>query len=261
MTWWCAATDLPWSWTWRAYPGVWLFVVLLAFGVARAMRTNFRRESGLEPAASRRLRTAAAFGGVAATWAALDWPIGALGGGYLLAAHTVQYVLLTFFAAPLLLVALERVPGGRALPRLHPLACLLAYNLVVGITHVPAFTDALMRSQGGAAFVDLLWLAGGLVLWWPALHPDPARRLSPPLRMGYLFASTLFPTLPAALLIFADYPYYGVYELAPRALGLSALQDQQLAGLVMKVIGDPIVWISTAFVFFRWQAESERETD
>ena len=43
------------------------------------------------------------------------------------------------------------------------------------------------------------------------------------------------------------------------ALGLSAHQDQQLAGLIMKVIGDPIVWLSTAFIFFRWQADSERE--
>ncbi len=243
IQWWCAATAEPWSWAWRAYPGVWLFVALL---VALGVRA--------------RARPPAYGAAVFFAWAALDWPLGALGGGYLLAAHTAQYVLLTFFAAPLFLVSLRRAPGeGAGLPRLHPLVALLVYNAILGATHVPAVSDALMRSQGGSALVDLAWLAGGIALWSPVLHPDPERRLAPPLAMGYLFVSTLLPTLPAALLIFGDYPYYGVYELAPRALGLSAHQDQQLAGLIMKVIGDPLIWISTAVIFFRWQAATERE--
>jgi putative membrane protein len=241
--WWCAATSEPWSWAWRAYPGVWLFVALL---VIAGVRT--------------RARAPAYAAGVLVAWAALDWPLGTLGGGYLLAAHTAQYVLLTFFAAPLLLLGWGREPGaGARLPRLHPLVALAIYELLLGATHVPAVSDAMMRSQGGSALVDLAWLVGGLALWLPVLHPDPSRRLAPPLAMGYLFASTILPTLPAALLIFSDYPYYGVYELAPRAFGLSAHQDQQLAGLIMKVIGDPLIWLSTAVIFFRWQARTARE--
>ena len=242
MQWWCAATSAPWSWTWRAYPGVWLFVALLVVVGVRA-----------------KARPAAWAAGTLCAWLALDWPLGTLGGGYLLAAHTAQYVVLTFFAAPLLLVGLRGT--GARLPALHPLVALLVYNALLGATHVPAVSDAMMRSQGGAAVVDLAWLAGGLALWSPVLHPDPAKRLKVPLSMGYLFVSTLLPTLPAALLIFGDYPYYGVYELAPRAFGMSALQDQQLAGLIMKVIGDPIVWGSTAVIFFRWQAAQARVED
>ncbi len=260
MTWWCAATNEPWSWAWRAYPGVWLFMVALAVAGAGMLRRNLSREAGGNVRHAGRIFAFSA--GTLFTWAALDWPIGTLGGGYLLAAHTVQYVLLTFIAAPLLLIGLRRAPGdGAGLPGVHALGSLALYSAIVAATHVPALTDALMRTQWGAAVIDLAWLLGGIVLWWPALHPDPARRLAPPLRMGYLFASTLLPTLPAALLMFSDYPYYGVYELAPRAFGLSAHQDQQLAGLIMKVIGDPIVWLSTAFIFFRWQADSERESE
>ena len=144
---------------------------------------------------------------------------------------------------------------------LIPLLSLLVYNVLLAVTHVPTIVDAMMPTQWGSAIVDLAWLVGGIALWWPALCPDPARRLAPPLRMGYLFASTLAPTIPAALLMFGDYPYYGIYELAPRALGLSAQQDQQLAGLIMKVIGDPLIWFSTAFIFFRWQARLEREQE
>ena len=262
MTWWCAASNEPWSWVWRAYPGVWVFVALLAAWGAAALKGNFAREAARpgSDAPARRAGRVAAYGcGVLFCWMALDWPLGRLGGGYLLAAHTAQYVLLTFFAAPLLLLGLRRGPGdGAGLPGVHPLLSLVVYNGLLAATHVPALVDAMMRTQWGSAIVDLAWLVGGIALWWPALHPDPERRLAPPLRMGYLFASTLAPTIPAALLMFGDYPYYGVYELAPRALGLSAQQDQQLAGLIMKVIGDPLIWFSTAFIFFRWQARLER---
>jgi putative membrane protein len=255
MTWWCAASSEPWSWTWRAYPGVWIFIALLAAWGARALRVNFAREGRVKAG-----RVAAYAAGVLFTWAALDWPLGLLGGGYLLSAHTAQYVLLTFFAAPLLLLGLQRAPGtGAGLPGVNVLGSLLAYNVLLAATHVPSLTDFMMKTQWGSAVVDLAWLVGGTLLWWPALHPDPDRRLAPPIRMGYLFLSTLAPTIPAALLMFGDYPYYGVYELAPRAFGLSAQQDQQLAGLIMKVIGDPLIWFSTAFIFFRWQARLERE--
>jgi cytochrome c oxidase assembly factor CtaG len=87
------------------------------------------------------------------------------------------------------------------------------------------------------------------------LHPDPRRRLTLPLRILYLFASTLFPTAPAAFLTFADYPFYSLYELAPRVSGISARSDQVVAGLLMKLAADPPVWVAMAVIFFRWQKE------
>ena len=30
MQWWCAAVGVDWSWEWRAYPGVWLFILAVA---------------------------------------------------------------------------------------------------------------------------------------------------------------------------------------------------------------------------------------
>ena len=258
MTWWCSATGQPWEWAWRAYPGVWLLVLLLAAGGWRTLRARARRE-GREPDGR---RLAVYLGGVVAVWLALDWPIGALGAGYLLSAHTVQYLLLTFLAAPQLLFGLGepeprpassviRAPGGTR----RALLSLAVYNGVLALTHIPAVVDGLMPSQLGAAAVDLAWLVAGLALWLPVLHPDPRRRLTLPLRILYLFASTLFPTAPAAFLTFADYPFYSLYELAPRVSGISARSDQVVAGLLMKLAADPPVWVAMAVIFFRWQKE------
>ncbi len=256
MQWWCAATGDPWSWAWRPYPGVWCFVLLLA------ALAGWRLQRG-GPATP--LAVAPWAAAVLVAWLALDWPLGALGAGYLLAAHTLQYLLLTFAVAPLLLLGWsatvrEATRDGAQLPGAHPIATLLLYNTVLAVTHVPTVVDRLMATQMGAAGIDLGWLLAGVALWWPVLHPDPRRRLSPPAQIGYLFASTILPTIPAALLTFATYPVYAIYEFAPRALPLSAREDQQLAGLLMKLGTDPFVWVAMAVSFFRWQAATDEES-
>ena len=261
MIWWCAATSLPWSWTWRAYPGVWLFVAALALLFWRLGRSR----SGT-PGASR------LFGaGLVLLWLALDWPLGTLGGGYLASAHTLQYIMLALAAPPLLLLGLrprlvevltpER-PATRWLGRAaHPLAALVGYNLLLIGTHFPAVVDGLMASQLGAFGVDMAWILAGLLLWWPVLAPAALIRISPPLRMAYLFVQTIPATLPAVFLTFADFPLYRLYELAPRANdALTPLYDHQVAGLVMKIVGDGVVWLGIALIYFRW-ANAERRAD
>jgi putative membrane protein len=189
-------------------------------------------------------------------WAALDWPLGALGAGYLLSIHTTQYVVITCIAVPLLLIGIP--PELRARGRFSrfmagPAPGLLGYTGIMALTHIPSVSDALMASQVGSLVVDLLWIAGAIALWWPVLAPEGVLRISPPLRVGYLFLATIPPTIPAAFMVFSDYPLYATYELAPRVAGIAAGSDQQSAGLIMKAGADPLLWIAMAIVFFRWQ--------
>ncbi len=262
MTWWCAASDAAWQWTWRWYPGAWLAIGLLVVTYLRLYR---RSEPGT---VSLRSKVALA-GGTIALWAAIDWPIGALGAGYLSWVHTVQLLLISLIAAPLLLLAIPRgcieywALGStrRAAMRAasHPLVGLIVFNAILGVTHVPAIVDTVMKTQLGNFGVDLLWLIGGIALWWPVIAPQGIAWLSPPMQIGYLFVSTIPPTIPAAFLTFAKYPLYALYELAPRVPGLeiAAQADQQVSGLIMKVVGDPILWLGMAILFFRW-ARAER---
>jgi putative membrane protein len=262
MTWWCAATGLPWSWAWRAYPGVWVFVALLV-----GLFWRFARPPKGDPA--RRFATSMFLIGAVLIWAALDWPIGTLGGGYLASIHSVQFVLLALVAPPFVLLGLRPAltarltnPAGGWPRRLaHPLAGFAIYNVILLTTHVPAIVDSLMATQWGSFMVDMAWIGGGMALWWPVIAPQSLIRISPPLQMGYLFAQTVPATLPAAFLTFADYPMYRLYEFAPRVHPmLTPANDHQTAGLVMKVIGDPVIWIGLTVVFFRW-ANAERRKD
>jgi putative membrane protein len=254
MQFWCSATGRPWTWEWRAYPGAWLFVALLIYGYV-ALR---RRHAGRWPAE----RTMSFSFGVLAVWAAIDWPIGVLGSGYLLSIHEVQYLLLGLVGPALLLlglppeVTLTIDPGSRLGRTLHfcarPLPALLAYHLALLASHFPPLSDALMPTQLGSLAIDLTWLLAGLWFWWAVVAPEGLNRMRAPLRIAYLFASTLLPTIPAAFITFASYPLYKLYELAPPVGQIAAHQDQQTAGIIMKLAADPIIWLAMGIMFFRW---------
>jgi len=77
--------------------------------------------------------------------------------------------------------------------------------------------------------------------------------------MMYLFAQSLAPTIPASFLTFGHTLLHPVYGTFPRIWGISALNDQLIAGLEMKLIGGFILWGFVATIFFRWHAREERD--
>jgi putative membrane protein len=105
----------------------------------------------------------------------------------------------------------------------------------------------------------VLVVGSAIVMWWPVLSPLPERpALSPPGQMLYLFVQSLAPTIPASFLTFGRTPLYEVYETLPKLWGISALTDQLIAGLIMKIVGGLILWGFIVAVFFEWHA---RERD
>jgi putative membrane protein len=207
--------------------------------------------------------------GVLLLWLVTDWPIGPLGAGYLVSVHTAKYIVLTMLVAPLAIHGMPRwllrtLLQPRWVGRLariltRPIIAFLVFNVVMVVTHLPAVVDTLKLSQLGSFGIDMAWLASGLVFWWQVLGPLPELKpMSYPGRIVFLLLNVFVPTVPASFLTFADYPVYAVYELAPRVVEISAAQDQQLAGLVMKIVGGFIIFGTASVLFFKWYAVEER---
>lgn len=263
MTWWCSARGTSWDWTWRAYPGVWLFIGLLAVAyVASVRRAGVARVDGR--------RRAAFIGGLLVLWLALDWPLGALGAGYLASVHMAQFLMIALLAPSLMLLGvppaayarLSELPWVLSVLRVltNPLIALAVFGVVVYWTHLPGVVDSLMVTQAGSFALDIVWLLGGFVFWWPVVSPVPERpRFPAASKMGYLFLATLINTLPYAFLTFGDLPFYALYELAPPVSGITTRQDQQIAGLLMKMGGGLILWGAITILFFRWFQREEAE--
>jgi len=253
IRWWCSAVGTAWTWDWRPYPGVWLFIALLALIYVIAGRRTDAREGTARPVYF--------FTGVIMLWIALDWPLGALA-GYLASAHMAQFLLIGLAAPPFLLIGLprfERVAITRV-ERIatHPVTALIAFNAVVIGTHLPIVTDGLMPTQLGSLVIDLAWLGAGLLFWWPVLRPDAFPWFAAPVRMAYLFANMILMTAPGAMITFSELPIYATYELAPPIPGLSPLADQRLAGLNMRVGAAIVTWTAISILFLRWNRAEVR---
>ncbi len=259
MIWWCSARDVAWTWSWQAYPGVWLLVAAVGSAYLWAI-------TKLDPAhAATRRQRRFFFLGLVAIWVAADWPVGALGAGYLLSVHQAQFVLFAMVGPPFMILGTPPAVWRRALAgpwvgRLaqfatRPLLLLAIFNTFVIGSHLPAVVDGLMTSQLGSFALDLAWIAAGFALWWPVISPVPEiNGLSYPGRFAFLIASILLPAAPPLFLIFADYPLYALYELAPPIGGISAAADQLVGGLIMKLGSAVAVITAATIIFFRWHA-------
>ncbi len=265
MQWWCAATDTAWSWRWQAYPGVWLFVAALGLFYARLLA---RAEPG--DVFTKRQRGWWAGAGILLLWIALDWPVGALGAGYLASVHMVQFLLIGVAAPPLLLLGIPRAPLERWVARRgvngtmrvlgYPIVSMAIFVSMMAFTHWPPVVDTLMATQLGSFALDMMWLVAGLIFWWPVAVSLPERSwLIEPYKVGYLIVTTLVNTGVFAYLTYSELPLYAIYELAPPVGSLSTRDDQLVAGLLMKIGGAVILWTAISILFYRWYKRSEAD--
>ena len=235
---------------WSATP--WLLlplaagILLHAFGLTRLWR-RAGIGAGVPPAG-----VAAAACGIVVLLLATTWPLDAYG-EWSLAAHIGQHMLLIAVVPPLLLAGQPLAVAAHALPvavarGLHRTlgaatsraadsltAASVAHGVVLWAWHLPAATTAALGSDPVHWGMHASFLAAGLWLWaamWKRIR-DP--RIGAGAGVVAMVAAMMQMGFLGALLTFATRPLYPVYaERAPQ-LGLDAMADQQLAGVLMWV--------------------------
>lgn len=206
----CGAAPEPaalWS-RWNGDPVLLIGLVLLgaalAFGLRRA---DWRRQAA----------------GVLAMLALLVSfvsPLCALSSA-LFTARTLHHLLLMLAAAPLLALALPRA----ARPR--PWTALLLQTATLWAWHAPA-AYAWALSNDGAYWLMQASLGGTALAFWAS-----ARASSGPAAAGALLIAMVQMGLLGAVITFAGEPLYAPHFASTLAWGLTPLEDQQAAGLIM----------------------------
>jgi putative membrane protein len=102
-----------------------------------------------------------------------------------------------------------------------------------------------------------LLVTSAFLFWIPVCGPFPELRISAPAQMIYLFITSIIPTVPGAWLTFAEGAVYSVYDIPDRLWGVSVTSDQQVAGLLMKLVGGTYLWVLITVIFFRWANRPE----
>src|SRR5207247_11237270 len=141
----------------------------------------------------------------------------------------------------------------------RPFYALVIFNAVIVFTHWPVVVDGVLAHHAIHFLSHVLLFGAAMLMWWPVVSPLPEMpTLSYPGRMVYLFLQSIVPTVPASFLTFGSQPLYSFYVTAPRIWGWSALTDQTIAGLIMKIVGGAILWTVIAVIFFKWYALEQR---
>jgi len=255
---------------WHAHPDVWVLIAILAGGYWLLVRRVGPRVVGSGTSPVTRAQVVCFGLGVAAIWVASDWPVHDVAERSMYSVHMVQHLLISMVATPLLLLGtpgwlarwILRPPGPlfrvvRSLSRFLP--ALVVFNVVLVLTHWPALVNESLASHPLHLAVHVLIFLASLVVWMPVLSPLPEiPRLAPPTRAAFLFLQSIVPTIPASFLTFGATPLYRFYVGLPHLWGLSTLEDQQTAGLIMKLGAGMLLWMLIAVIFFRWAADEDR---
>jgi putative membrane protein len=251
-------------------------VVLLAVALAGGGYAVGRRR--LRRAAPGPGRAVAFWTGLLAVLIALVSPLEGMA-TELLSAHMVQHLLLVMVAAPLIVAGLPRLPLTVALPvnlrrplhrtgrrpRLrairravtHPVVAWVVATVVLWTWHAPALYQMALRSDLVHALEHATLLGTALLFWWEVLDPRARDRLDPGGGLVYLFAAGLQGGALGALFTFATSPIYPAYVATAPAWGITALADQQLAGLIMWIPFGTIYLGVAAARFVGWLRASE----
>ncbi|PLT34328.1 cytochrome c oxidase assembly factor CtaG [Bacillus sp. V5-8f] len=208
-------------------------------------------------------------------------------GHIMFSAHMVQMAFLYLVMPPLLILGIpnwlwRKLFSYRAFDRIttaltKPLIALIVFNLLFSFYHIPLIFDFVKTDMWLHALYTVVLFFSALFMWFPLVNQLPERQsLSGLYKIGYIFGNGILLTPACALIIFADNPLYGTFtnasawaqamELCVPASQLSGLQlsgpemfnglplmeDQQLGGVLMKIIQEIVYGIVLAYVFFAW---------
>ena len=258
------ATSVDTSWTLAPVA----IASVLAYAAVYVVRwRRVRRSAGARGAGGWRL--AAWLGGVALVLVALISPVDRIA-EQLASAHMVQHLLLADLAPIALILGLTKTilrPITRRVQAIerragvfgHPAFGVIAYVGVMWLWHVPALYDGALHHAGIHVLEHLSFAAAGTLYWWHLLSPIRSRlRLAGLGPVAYMASTKLLVGFLGVLLAFSPDKLY-TYAWAGKHLGMTPLDDQHVAGLVMALEQSIVMGIALAWLFARMLAESEAE--
>lgn len=272
-----AHSDAP---AWGSGAESWL-VPMLVLAVAWYVRGLYNLHSAaMHFAHMKRLAICFALGW-AAIAIALVSPL-ALESAGIYSAHMLQHELLMVVGAPLMVLGRPLAIWTWALPARSrvaavrpfrqpvvsiawsclstPLVATLLHAAAIWVWHVPHVFERAQSSTILHALQHSAFLFTALLFWWVLLKPGGEQRTGTALLC--LFITMLHTTLLGVLLTFSDAVWYPAGTARAAHWGLTALEDQQLGGLIMWVPGAVPYIIAALALATRWfSADPQRGPD
>lgn len=260
------------SWSWQPV----ILLGLAAAAVSYAYGFHYFRQHGwlegmYQRGLIRRSQPWLFGGGLLAIFIALLSPIDILS-ELLFSFHMAQHILLVMVAPPLLLLGLpapflrwslvEARVRGILNAITDPVVAFALYNVNLWLWHIPALYQAALRNELLHDLQHALFFYTAVLFWWRVLDPTHGWFPLwgwPPAKWIYLMVAAP-PSYILGSIFWASsavyYPYYA--EVVPRLWGLTALRDQQIAGLIMWLHSWMYLMASMIALYIRYEPEKEQ---
>lgn len=216
-------------------------------------------------------------------------------GHILFTMHMVQMALLLLLVAPLLIMGIpnwmwKKVFDVKILAQIigiftKPVISIIIFVGMFSVYHIPIILDNVKLSAPLHTIFTMTLFLAAMLFWWPVINTLKGQpKLHGLKKIGYIILSAILITPACSLIIFVDVPVYETYQsgeawLKAMALcvpagtlaGLSGLgisgpelftnmatlTDQQLGGILMKVIQEVIYVFVLGSIFIKWYKEEQ----
>ncbi|MGN6551167.1 MAG: cytochrome c oxidase assembly protein [Pararhizobium sp.] len=194
-------------------------------------------------------------------------------------AHMIEHELIMAVAAPLLAVSRPLAPMLWSLPAAArreigawpkarwfralwhglttPVVATLLHGLAIWLWHAPPLFKAALASEPVHWLQHFCFLFSALLFWWTLFFSRASRRSFGP-AIGHLFATAGHTGLLGLLLVLSPHVWFPGQGIGAAAWGLTAMEDQQLAGLVMWIPASLIYAGAAIALAGAWIASSSR---
>jgi putative membrane protein len=194
------------------------------------------------------------------------------------AAHMLQHALLVVVASPLLAIGGGWTALGWSAPGLarrsarllraapvrpaaswiaSPTGAALCHGGALWVWHWPPLYALAVTSAPVHAAQHLVLLGTGVVFWWALLEGRRHRGAA----LAWLLITTVHTAILGAALALAPEPLYAPYRAALPGQGMTPLEDQQLAGIIMWVPMGIAYLIGAVALVAGGLRESERRSE
>lgn len=267
-----------------------ILVLVLYFMIIGPWRSKFKDSS---PVTTR--QQILFITGVVTLYISKGSPVDLLG-HIMFSAHMTQMAILYLVVPPLLILGIpqwlwkwvinRRIIRPIMIVFTQPIVALILFNGVFSIYHIPLVFDFVKTDPVYHAAMTTIIFIASLFMWLPLLNNTlPSwKSLTGIKKLGYIFADGILLTPACALIIFATNPLYLTYSESQAWINalqlcvpadtlaglnltgpemfntLPTVEDQQLGGVIMKIIQEIVYGAILAYVFFEW-ARKERQKD
>ncbi len=198
----------------------------------------------------------------------------------LFSAHMAQHLVLMLFVAPLavwsrpIVVGLWAFPSGgrKALSNsplargiragsaclMHPLLVAASFLGTFSFWHLPRPNAWGLQNEWVHAFEHLTFLVTAIMFWSLVIEPSGRRRMGYSVTLLYVSVIAVLSGLPGALMILSPVALFKADGYASGVWGLTPLEDQQIAGLIMWIPAGIFFLVPIAVLFVKALQSADR---